>query len=112
VVVRQAHPELAPRANAMLERMDFGFFYDDRLGLLSHGHYPARGVKSRYHYGVLYTEARLGALLAIGKGDVPEAAWFKMARIFPASCEGQTLLPRDVRVERVRGHDTWLGHYD
>lgn len=112
VVVRQAYPELAPRATGMLAAMDFGLFYDRDLGLISHGHYADRGVKSRYHYGVLYTEARLGALLAIGKGDVPEAAWFKMARIFPPSCEGQSLAPRDVRREIVRGHETWLGTYE
>ena len=112
VVVRQAYPDLAPRASAMLERMDFGFFHDRELGLISHGYYAHKGVKSRYHYGVLYTEARLGALLAIGKGDVPEAAWFRMARIFPQSCEGQSLEPRDVRLENVRGHETWIGNYE
>jgi hypothetical protein len=112
IVVRQADPQLAARAGAMLERMDFGFFYDRDLGLISHGHYAHKGVKSRYHYGVLYTEARLGALLAIGKGDVPEAAWFKMARIFPQSCEGQTLEPRDVRLAITRGYETWLGNYE
>lgn len=112
VVVRQAYPDLAPRAGAMLDRMDFGFFHDRDLGLISHGYYAHKGVKSRYHYGVLYTEARLGALLAIGKGDVPEAAWFRMARIFPQSCEGQSLEPRDVRLERVRGHETWIGNYE
>ena len=112
VVVRQAYPDLAPRASVMLDRMDFGIFHDRELGLISHGYYAHKGVKSRYHYGVLYTEARLGALLAIGKGDVPEAAWFRMARIFPQSCEGQSLEPRDVRLERVRGHETWIGNYE
>ena len=112
VVVRRAYPELAPRAGAMLERMDFGFFHDERLGLISHGYYAHRGARSRYHYGVLYTEARLGVLLAIGKGDVPESAWFRMARIFPQACEGQTLVPQDVRLERVRGHETWIGSYE
>jgi hypothetical protein len=112
IVVRQAVPELAPRAGAMLDRMDFGFFHDRELGLVSHGHYVEQGVRSRYHYGVLYTEARLGVLLAIGKGDLPEAAWYRMARIFPQACDGQTLAPQDVRLERVRGHETWIGNYE
>lgn len=112
IVVRQAVPELAPRAGAMLDRMDLGFFHDRELGLISHGHYVEQNARSRYHYGVLYTEARLGVLLAIGKGDVPEAAWYRMARIFPQACDGQTLAPQDVRLERVRGHETWIGNYE
>jgi len=111
IVTRRAFPELAERSSAHVARMDLGFFYDRRLGLVSHGHYASRGVASPYHYGVLYTEARLGVLLGIGKGEIPEAAWFRMARIFPASCEGQTLPPQNVRVESVRGHDVWIGDY-
>ena len=112
VVVRRSHPELGSRASALLDRMDFGFFHDASLGLISHGYYAHKGARSRYHYGVLYTEARLGVLLAIGKGDVPESAWFRMARIFPQACDGQTLAPQDVRLERVRGHETWIGNYE
>jgi hypothetical protein len=111
IVTRRAYPELAARCTALVERMDLGFFYDARRGLISHGHYVSRGVKSGYHYGVLYTEARLGALLAIGNGDVSEEAWFRMARIFPASCAGQSLEPQRVRLERIRGHETLLGEY-
>lgn len=112
IVARRAYPELAERCTAHVERMDLGFFLDRRLGLISHGHYANRGVNSPYHYGVLYTEARLGVLLAIGKGEVPEDAWFRMARIFPASCAGQSLESRRVRLEKVRGHETWMGEYE
>jgi len=111
IVTRRAFPELAERATAHVERMNLGFFHDRERGLVSHGYYPSRGVASPYHYGVLYTEARLGVLLAIGKGEVPEDVWFRMARIFPASCTGQTLEPQRVRRETVRGHETWLGEY-
>ena len=38
---------------------------------------------SAYHYGLLYTEARLGSLIAIAKGDVPAAHWFKLYRTLP-----------------------------
>jgi hypothetical protein len=111
IVTRRAFPDLAARATAHVERMNLGFFLDRQRGLLSHGYYPSRGVASPYHYGVLYTEARLGVLLAIGKGEVPEDVWFRMARIFPASCEGQSLEPTNLRTETVRGHETLLGEY-
>ncbi|MEW6269513.1 MAG: glucoamylase family protein [Thermodesulfobacteriota bacterium] len=112
VVARRALPEVAERATKLVDRMDFGFFYDRKLGQISHGYYVNREVLSRYHYGVLFTEARLGVLLAIGKGDVPEDAWFRMARIFPRSCEGQTLEPRDVRRVSVQGRDVLTGLYE
>ncbi|HEY8517314.1 MAG TPA: glucoamylase family protein [Candidatus Binatia bacterium] len=112
VVVRRALPELSERATALIDRTNFGLFYDPKVGQVSHGYYVDRQALSRYHYGVLFTEARLGVLLAIGKGDVPEDAWFRMARIFPASCEGQTLEPRDVKRIDVRGHEVLIGFYE
>ena len=33
---------------------------------------------------MLYTEARLGVLLGIGTGEIPEDAWFDMVRTYPA----------------------------
>lgn len=112
IVVRQAFPDLAARSSEFMDRMPFKLFYDDERGLVLHGYYANRGVPSRYHYGVLYTEARLGILLAIGRGDIPESAWYRMARIYPASCEGQMLEPIDLRLEEVRGYRTWLGFYE
>jgi hypothetical protein len=112
VVARRALPELAERSTKLIEQMDFGLFYDRPRGQMSHGYYVSRGALSRYHYGVLYTEARLGVLLAIGKGDVPEDAWFRMERIFPASCSGQTLEPRDVRRHQVLGREVLTGIYE
>ena len=80
MVARAAFPALTERTSALLDRMHYRFFYDESLGMLSHGYFVHRRTRSRYHYGVLYTEARLGALIAIGKGDVPEKVWFDMVR--------------------------------
>jgi hypothetical protein len=33
---------------------------------------------------VFYTEARLGSLIPIGKGDVPKLHWYRMTRTPPA----------------------------
>jgi hypothetical protein len=111
IVLRGTFPELADPCSALIARMDFRFFYDRSRRLMSHGYYVTPGVHSPYHYGVLYTEARIGSLIAIGKGDVPEAHWFEMVRTYPSACGGQTMAPIGVRWKTVRGHRFAGGHY-
>ncbi len=111
LVVRQTFPELAARATALVDRGDWRLFYDPAAGLMYHGWWVKAGGPSRYHYGVLYAESRLGSLIAIGKGDVPEAHWFRMARTFPAACGWQTQPPRGRHLKTVRGHTFFGGHY-
>ncbi len=112
IVVRGALPELAARSSALLERSSLASFYDPERGQMSHGYWVRRRERSRYHYGVLYTEARLGVLLAIGRGDAPADAWFRMVRTFPAACTGQTLPPHDSRLASARGQSFWTGLYE
>jgi hypothetical protein len=83
MVVRTSFPPLAERCTASLAARDFGHFYDPRRKLMSHGEYVDPQQRSPYHYGVFYTEARLGSLIAIGKGDVPAEHWFAMTRTPP-----------------------------
>jgi hypothetical protein len=112
IVARAAFPPLAGRTTPLIDRMSYRFFYDEQRDLLSHGYFVHRRARSRYHYGVLYTEARLGALLAIGKGDVPESTWFHMVRTYPADCLGQNQTPIDARQKTLRGHEVWGGYYE
>jgi hypothetical protein len=112
IVVRATFPELAEQSTALINRMDYGFFYDRTTGQVSQGYYVDPGARSPYDYGMVYTEARLGSLIAIGKGDVPETHWFAMARTFPAECAGQSLTPATTRQKRVRGHDFSAGYYE
>lgn len=111
MVVRSAFPALAERATRLITRMDFAFFYDRRANAVRHGYDTRREVPSRYHYGVLYTEARLPILIAIGKGDVPESAWYSMVRTYPPACRGQPSPPQGVRMLTIRGHRVRIGHY-
>jgi hypothetical protein len=82
------------------------------VGRISHGYYTHRRARSRYHYGVLYTEARLGVLLGIGKGELPVAAWQRMVRVFPPACRGQSLEPQGVHRIRWGGLDLLRGYYE
>jgi cyclic beta-1,2-glucan synthetase len=76
--------ELAGRAGALFEAMNFRLLYDARRQLfaigyrLADGENPGRLDSSRYD--LLASEARLASLLAISKGDVPESHWFHLGR--------------------------------
>jgi hypothetical protein len=111
MVVRQTFPELAPRATALIDRIDFRRFYDPTLGRMRHGWWTHTGAPSRFHYGMLYAESRLGSLIAIGTGAVPESHWFAMVRTFPAACRWQRQAPHGREPKRVRGHRFAGGWY-
>jgi hypothetical protein len=112
MVLRAAVPELAEPATRLLARQDYRFFWDPATGRMSHGYWVQRGTRSRFHYGVLYAESRLGSLIAIGRGDVPEAHWFRLARTFPASCRWQRQPPHGRRAKTVRGTTFFGGWYE
>ncbi len=109
-VVRSAVPALADRITPLIERADFGWLYDDVEQLLSQGYYVNIKMPSEYHYGLLYTEARLASLVAIGKGDVPVEHWFKMMRTLPSRETWQSMVPR-ARVYKRAGRYTVMGGY-
>jgi hypothetical protein len=112
MVLRQAVPELAPAATRLIEERDYGVFWDPVHQQMSHGFWiDARG-RSPYHYATLYTEARVGSLIAIGKGDVPESHWFHMLRTFPPDCDWQSQPPKERRQKKVRGYETTGGWYE
>ena len=111
MVVRATFPELRDRCTGLIERGDYRFFYDAPLERMSHGYWVHLAARSRYHYGVLYAESRLGSLIAIGKGDVPEEHWFHTVRTFPPACRWQTSRPRARVRKTVRGHALVGGYY-
>ena len=111
IVVRNSVPELATRCTRLIDQGDYRFFYDPVEQLMMHGYYVNLPYRSEYSYGLFYTEARLGSLIAIGKGDAPEEHWYRMARTFPASFDWQSQSPKR-RVDRmVNGHTFPGGHY-
>ena len=76
--------ELAARADALLEAMDFRFLYDTQRKLFAIGYRladaegPARLDPS--FYDLLASEARLASFIAIAKGEVPSSHWFALGR--------------------------------
>ena len=64
MVVRSTFPALRSRASEIIDRQSYAFFYDDVAQQMSHGYYVNVPTRSEYHYGLLYTEPRLGSLIA------------------------------------------------
>ncbi|HXU87624.1 MAG TPA: glucoamylase family protein, partial [Methylomirabilota bacterium] len=71
---------LARSARAMVSAMDFGFLFDPMRKLFAIGYRIADGALDPGRYDLLASEARLASFVAIGKGDVPVAHWFRLGR--------------------------------
>jgi hypothetical protein len=110
MTARQAFPELAARCDRLIAQGDYRFFYDEHWNLMSHGYYVNLGQRATYHYGALYSEARLGSLIAIGKGEAPPSHWFAMARTYPNEFTWQSRHPLQRREKEARGF-RWVGGY-
>jgi hypothetical protein len=60
---------------------------------------------------MFYSEARLGSLIAIGRHQVPQEHWFKMARTLPTEMTWQSGVPIDRKQEKRGGFEWTSGHY-
>ncbi len=119
MMVANALPQLRTQANAILEPMDFGFYYDPAVGLLRGGYWPvpaARQVHSNrytcHHYGALNTETRIASYIGIAHGQIPAPHYFKMGRTFPQNCvwDEQEMQPHGV-TKNYLGVDVFEGCY-
>ena len=85
VALRQLHlDDLAVRAVALFDGMNFRFLYDPQRQLFTVGYRLADdegpGRRDPSFYDLLASEARLASFLAIAKGDVSESHWFHLGR--------------------------------
>jgi len=111
MVVRAAFPELSEKATALIRQVDYSKLYDEVEQMMSHGYYVNIDYPSEYHYGMLYTESRVGSLIAIGKGDVPKIHWFRMMRSLPQEFDWQRQMPVDWKTQVIDGIEVDVGHY-
>ena len=111
IAVRSRFPEFRARVDAMVDAGDYGFFYDDVVQQMHHGYYVHLNDYAEYHYGLLYSESRLGSLIAIGKGDAPPVHWFRLARTFPETFGWQTQRPLARGRRETAGQTYYGGHY-
>jgi hypothetical protein len=117
IMVRNTRPTLQARADALLEPMDFGFFYVPfdpadpikRPGHFHGGFYTDDKTFSTF-YGMLNTEPRMISYLAIARRQVPAEHYYRMFRTFPADRGPQAQVPHGV-MQSYLGVPVFEGHY-
>ena len=125
MVVRNAEPGVADLANTLLDKMNFGMYFNKDArpgigGLLRGGFWdvepvPPQGfVKGNYlgngpdvfytpnHYDILVSEPRIATYIGIAHGQIPPEAYFATMRTFPDNWDWQEMKP-------VGGHHTYMG---
>ncbi|MDD5546393.1 MAG: glucoamylase family protein [Candidatus Omnitrophica bacterium] len=111
IIARQAFDkELGKRCSKLLDEMDFSALYNKELGQLNLGYDGDTEKYSPYNYGQLNGEARFTSLVAIGKGNVPQEHWYKMARTFPPEIDWQSQKPEGKWVKKS-GVKYFQGYY-
>jgi cyclic beta-1,2-glucan synthetase len=71
---------IAASARRLFDEMDFRFLFDPGRKLFAVGYRVADGVLDDSFYDLLASEARLTSYIAIAKGDVTVAHWFRLGR--------------------------------
>ncbi|MBA3779636.1 MAG: DUF3131 domain-containing protein [Chloroflexi bacterium] len=126
MMVSNAVPELAVKADRIANRMNYGFYYDQNAGLLRGGYWPepppgqgggTGGPNNEtgytgHHYGSLNTEPRIASYIGIARGQIPATHYFKLWRTFPSNCDWswQEMKPEGV-TRTYLGVDVYEGHY-
>jgi hypothetical protein len=96
-VVQDQVPSLADEADAVLSRMDFGYYYNPAENQIRGGFWLTerpgsvpgnyRGGETVYytghHYGAFNTEPRMASYLGIAAGTIPQKHYFGTWRTFP-----------------------------
>jgi hypothetical protein len=131
MMLRTAVPELAVRAGALVEGMNFGCYYDPAAGLIRggfwdtdppppadqwpRGNYCADGADVYYtghHYGTFNTEPRIASYIGIAAGDIPPQHYFRSWRTFPDTCDWSWPEMKPEGVTRTyMGVAVYEGHY-
>ena len=78
------HERIAAACVEQIATMDFGFLYDERRHLFVIGYSVTEGRHDASYYDLLASESRLGSLLAIATGQVPQEHWFHLGRALTA----------------------------
>jgi hypothetical protein len=85
-IVRNRVPELADRAGAIYESMDFGFYYVPEFNRILFHYVPATGT-GPCCYDTVVSESRIADYIGIAKGELPRKTYYGRWRSFPDSCD-------------------------
>ena len=110
-VVQRSVPELAGRAGALFDGMDFGFFYRPNVNRILFYYAPDTG-EAPCCYDTQVSESRIADYIGIAKGEIPPRAYFGRWRTFPDSCDWSWQETRPYGFHRTYfGVDVFEGAY-
>jgi hypothetical protein len=85
-IVADSVPQVAHRARALYDGMDFGFYYEpDKNRILFH-YVPDTGERVCC-YDTYVSESRIATYIGIAKGEIPAKAVYGTNRAFPDTCD-------------------------
>ena len=139
IMITNAVPQSRDRAQAILDGMDFGCYYDPNArgpdlgaGLLRggfwtaedappgsegfpRGNYCGKGpdvVYTGHHYGSFNTEPRIASYIGIALGQVPPEHYFAGWRTFPPTCDWSWVeMAPQGETRTYLGIEVYEGHY-
>jgi hypothetical protein len=110
-LVARGVPELAARAGALFDGMDFGFYYRPEVNRILFHYAPDTG-EAPCCYDTIVSESRIASYLGIAKGEIPQRHYFGAWRSFPDSCDWSWQETRPVGFHRTYfGVDVFDGAY-
>ncbi len=84
--------DLAQRAQAFAEAMNFKLLYSEDRRLFAVGYNLSQGRLETAHYDLLASEACLTSFLAVARGNAPKKHWFQLGRPLTRSAGAVALL--------------------
>src|SRR3954447_20397 len=85
-IVRDGVPQLARRAGALYDAMDFGFYYRPDVNRVLFHFRPDDPGASPCCYDTVVSESRIVDYIGIGRGQLPQKEYYGRWRTFPDTC--------------------------
>jgi hypothetical protein len=117
IMIRNTRPELRARAEALLDPMDFGFFYEPfaasdpvtHPGLLHLGYWTDSRTFANT-YGMVNTEPRIASYIGIARGQIPAEHYYRIGRCRQA-WRGRQQQEPEGEVRTYLGVEVFESHY-
>jgi Putative glucoamylase/Protein of unknown function (DUF3131) len=110
-VVANSVPEVAARARAIYDSMDFGFYYRPEVNRILF-HYNTVTGEAPCCYDTVVSESRIASYIGIAKGELPPKEYFGTWRSFPDTCDWAWQETKPIGVHRTYyGVDVFEGAY-
>jgi hypothetical protein len=111
-IVANSVPQLRKRARALYDAMNFGFYYRSGPNRVLFHFVPDTGAEACC-YDTVVSESRIVDYVGIGRGQIPQKAYYGRWRTFPDTCDWSWQETKPVGVTRQYfGVDVFEGAYE